>query len=108
VKHFTHGREVEGGDELVSAVGALLEGDPVCAAIVGYLVENERAADTAQGIAGWWIGRDVRATVAALETLAAHGVVQPHPVQQSSVYTFTKDPRLRAAIRLCLENCPRA
>jgi hypothetical protein len=73
--------------------------DPVCVAIVSYLFVNNLAADTAQGIADWWIDREVNATEAALETLAAHGIVRRHRIQTSLVYTFTKNARLRAAVR---------
>ena len=68
----------------------------MCAGIVRYLVNHTEAADTARGIAEWWIGRDVGETAEALQRLQAHGVVRSHFVQEAaSVYAFTKNPILR-------------
>ena len=78
----------------------LLDGDNVCRDIVHYLVHHSEAADTASGIAAWWINRDVARTAEALMKLHEQGIVRSHLVQDStSVYTFTKSRPLREALR---------
>ena len=74
----------------------MLDNDEICAEIVRYLVNHTEAADTARGIAEWWISRDVGETAEALQRLHAHGVVRSYFVQEAaSVYGFTKNPILR-------------
>ena len=63
----------------------LLARDPVCRDIVEYLMQNNDAADTARGIAQWWIRRDVAATQEALMKLQEWGVVQ-------HISTFSRPP----------------
>jgi hypothetical protein len=48
------------------AIRRILESDAVCHDIARYLVQHTEAADTARGIADWWINRDVSATERAL------------------------------------------
>ena len=85
----------------------MLETDEVCAAIVRYLVQHNEAADTARGIAEWWIGRDVARTADALSRLQAHGVVRSCVVQDATaVYAFTKNPILRDTLRGYLASVP--
>lgn len=39
--------------------------------------------------------------------LREHGIVQSHLVQDvTSVYTFTKNPRLRETVRECVDRLP--
>ena len=84
----------------LTAIRELLETDDVCADIVRYLVDHTEAADTARGIAEWWIRRDVAETAEALNRLQSHGVVRSHVVQEAaSVYAFTKNPILRDTLR---------
>jgi len=72
----------------------------VCRDIVGYLLRHNEAADTAHGIANWWIRSDVARTSHALACLLQHGVVRAHVVQGTiSVYTLTKDRTLRQVLR---------
>ena len=86
------------------AIRELLDGDLVCRDIVRYLLHHSDAADTASGIAEWWIKRDVPRTADALTKLREQGVVRSHLVQDmTSVYTFTKDVRLREALRQCVD-----
>jgi len=80
----------------LTAIRELLDNDEISAEIVRYLVNHTEAADTARGIAEWWIGRDVGQTADALRRLQAHGVVRSYFVQEAaSVYGFTKNPILR-------------
>jgi hypothetical protein len=84
----------------LTAIRELIESDEVCADIVRYLVSHTEAADTARGIAEWWIGRDVAQTADALSRLQAYGVVRSYPVQDAtSVFAFTKNPILRDTLR---------
>jgi len=84
----------------LTAIRELLEADEVCADIVRYFVDHTEAADTARGIAEWWIGRDVSQTAEALTRLQTHAVVRSYFVQEAaSVYAFTKNPILRDTLR---------
>jgi len=87
----------------------LLDSDDICRDIVRYLLDHSEAADTASGIAEWWITRDIPRTATALTKLSEHGIVHPHVVQDvSSVYTFTKNVRLRENLREWIEGLPSA
>src|SRR5262249_31345306 len=84
----------------LTAIRALLERDSLCRAIVSYLVRHTEAADTARGIAEWWIHGAVAATADALSRLEALGVVCTDAVHEStSGYAFTKNPLLRESLR---------
>jgi hypothetical protein len=84
----------------------LLAHDPVCRDIVQYLMHNNDAADTARGIAQWWIRRDVVATQEALMKLQDLGVVQTHVVQDStsirSACCFIRGRAKRSVVRQSL------
>ncbi len=85
-------------DRLV-AIHRLLDSDPVSLQIVAYLTRNTEAADTAQGIAEWWIRAEHCATARALRALLDHGVVRSMSVPNAtSVYAFTRDPSLRKSL----------
>jgi hypothetical protein len=82
----------------------LLAHDPVCRDIVQYLMHNNDAADTARGIAQWWIRRDVVATQEALIKLQDLGVVQTHVVQDRTfVYAYTKRSVVRQSLARYLD-----
>jgi hypothetical protein len=82
----------------------LLAHDPVCRDIVQYLMHNNDAADTARGIAQWWIRRDVVATKEALMKLQDLGVVQTHVVQDRTfVYAYTKRSVVRQSLARYLD-----
>ena len=86
-----------------TAIRDLLARDPVCLEIVHYLVRNSEAADTARGIAEWWIKRNLASTQEALLKLQEFGVVQSYAVQDSTfVYAYTKNPILRQSVALQL------
>jgi hypothetical protein len=81
------------------AIRDLLARDPICLEIVHYLSRNSEAADTARGIAEWWIKRNLASTQDALLKLQEFGVVQSFAVQDSTfVYAYTKNPILRQSI----------
>ena len=90
-----------------TAIRDLLARDPVCLEIVQYLVRNTEAADTARGIAEWWIKRSLASTQDALLKLEEFGVVQAFAVQDSTfVYAYTKNPILRQSIARHLRGLP--
>jgi hypothetical protein len=92
-------RPAPGDQTSATALRDLIARDPVCRAIVRYLMLNNDAADTVRGIAEWWIGQDVVATQNALMKLQRCGVVEPHVVQDNTfVYAYTK----RAVVRQSL------
>ena len=69
-----------------------------------YLDLHSDAADTARGIAEWWIRRDVVATAQALARLLEFGVVDSYPVQDAtSVYAYTKNRLLRQSLNQWLK-----
>jgi predicted transcriptional regulator len=89
---------------MATALRDLLTRDPVCREIVQYLMRNSEAADTARGIAEWWIGRDVSSTREALSKLHACGVVQSYAVQGNTfVYAYTKKAVLRQSLARYLQ-----
>ena len=72
-----------------------------------YLIQHTEAADTARGIAEWWIGRDVGQTADALQRLQAHGIVRSHFVQEAaSVYGLTRNSVLRTALTQYVQALP--
>ena len=90
-----------------TAIRDLLAHDPVCLEIALYLARNSEAADTARGIAEWWIGRNLASTQDALLKLEEFGVVQAFAVQDSTfVYAYTKNPILRQSIARHLRGLP--
>ena len=95
----------ESGHSRATPLRDLLASDPVCRQIVQYLMRNNEAADTARGIAEWWIRRDVRSTQAALSKLQECGVVQSYVVQDSTfVYAYTKRVVLRQSLARHLQD----
>ena len=98
------GKAIARASGKLTAIRELLDRDYVCLEIVRYLLGNGEAADTARGIAEWWINRDVSRTAEALSWLHELGVVRSHLVQDAtSVYGFTKNPLLRNTLRQCVD-----
>src|SRR5881397_943442 len=86
------------------AVHDLLSRDAICAEIAVYLSSNPRAADTARGVAEWWIKRALRPTEEALLKLLRHGVVRSHLVEGTTcVYAYTRSPQLRRRVARSLK-----
>jgi hypothetical protein len=83
----------------VDAIRQLLESDAVCHDIARYLVQHTEAADTARGIADWWVNRDVSATERALVKLLDLGVMRLYLAHGTAcVYAYTTDAGLRTAV----------
>ena len=90
--------------EVTPALRELLGRDAVCREIVQYLMRHNEAADTARGIAEWWINRDVPSTRQALQRLQECGVVQSYFVQGDTfVYAYTKRAVLRQSLARFLD-----
>jgi predicted transcriptional regulator len=86
------------------ALRDLLGRDAACREIVQYLMCHNEAADTARGIAEWWINRDVPSTRQALMKLQECGIVQSYVVQgETVVYAYTKRAVVRQSLARCLQ-----
>jgi len=86
------------------ALRDLLGRDAVCREIVQYLMRHNEAADTARGIAEWWINRDEPSTRQALLRLQECGVVESYIVQGDTfVYAYTKRAVLRQSLARCFQ-----
>jgi hypothetical protein len=81
------------------AIRQLLESDAVCQDIARYLVQHTEAADTARGIADWWVNRDISATERALVKLLDLGVMRLYLAHgPACVYAYTTDAGLRTVV----------
>ena len=81
------------------AIAETLKAYPLCEQIVQFLLTNEHAMDTVQGIAGWWVRSDEIAVQAALSQLTACGVIAIYPFTSGVLYGLTKDEEIRARLR---------
>ena len=90
---------VQLGEGVTNSIAATLQGDPLSEQILRFLLENETAMDTAQGIANWWVRRDERAVQAALDRLIACGVITPHTFTSGILYGLTRKTEIRAWLR---------
>jgi hypothetical protein len=83
----------------VDTIRRVLETDAVCHDIARYLVQHTEAADTARGIADWWINRDVSVTERALVKLLDAGIMRLYLAHgPACVYAYTTDAGLRTAV----------
>lgn len=76
-----------------------LTSHPLCEQIVRFLIENEGAMDSLQGVARFWVGSDELAVMSALECLLSAGVVVVHPLSSGVYYGLTSNPRIRDWLR---------
>ena len=65
-----------------------------------HLEVNRGAADSAEGIRAWWLSPRLRSAplehvIAALEHLAAHGVVEKRSVGMGVIYAAAASPATR-------------
>lgn len=81
------------------AITATLQSSALCGSILSFFLTNERAMDTAGGIASCWVGCDELAARAALERLLAVGVVTAFTAGGRLYYRLTSDPDLVAWLR---------
>jgi hypothetical protein len=81
------------------ALAETLNAYPLCEQIVQFLLTNEHAMDTVEGIAAWWIRSDTIAVQAALDQLTACGVIAVYPLISGVLYGLTRDEETRARLR---------
>jgi hypothetical protein len=81
------------------SIESTLNTNPLCQAIVSFLLQNEAAMDTARGIAAWWIRQDEVAVQAALDRLITCGVLTAHTYSSGILYGLTRDPEIRGWLR---------
>jgi hypothetical protein len=81
------------------AIAETLKAYPLCEQIIQFLLTNEHAMDTVQGIAGWWVRSDEIAVQAALDQLTACGVIAIYPFTSGVLYGLTRDEETRARLR---------
>jgi hypothetical protein len=95
---------VSSRSRVAPALRDLLGRDAACREIVQYLMCHNEAADTARGIAEWWINRDVPSTRQALMKLQERAIVQSYVVQgETVVYAYTKRAVVRQSLARCLQ-----
>ncbi len=83
----------------MTSIESILNTNPLCQAIVLFLLKNETAMDTARGIAAWWIQQDELAVQAALDRLISCGVVAAHTYSSGILYGLTRNPEIRGWLR---------
>ena len=85
---------------IAAALSAILQADPVSCEILRFFLANERAMDSAKGIAGWWVHRDELAVQPSLNRLFACGAVLAHTLTSGvTLYRLTPDPDVRGWLR---------
>ena len=68
---------------------------PLSRSILEYLIANERAIDTADGIAMWWVNSSVVAVQLALDRLVACGAMTRRWSGSRSLYGLNGHPGVR-------------
>jgi hypothetical protein len=77
------------------SIEAALTTYPLCQQIVTFLVQNESAMDSVEGIAKFWVGNDELAVKSALDCLVSVGVVVAQVLSSGAYYRLTPDPQIR-------------
>ncbi len=83
----------------MTSIESTLNTNPLCQAIVLFLLKNVTAMDTARGIAAWWIRQDEVAVQAALDRLISCGVVTAHTYSSGILYGLTRNPEILTWLR---------
>ena len=87
----------------VLAISAAVEADPVSRNILVFLLENQNAMDSANGIAAWWVHNDELAVQSSLNRLFACGAIVAHTLSsRTTLYGLTPDVEVRAQLRSAL------
>ena len=84
---------------LMADIVATLQEFPLCHKIIRFLIENERAMDSARGIAVCWVDSDEVAVQAALDRLITCGVITPHSFTSGILYGLTRNQEIRVYLR---------
>ena len=94
-----------------ASLAATLLADPVSCEVLRFFLGNERAMDSAKGIAAWWVHRDELAVQPSLHRLVAGGAILAHTLTSGvTLYKLSPDPAIRAWLRTALgvSDVPRA
>jgi hypothetical protein len=94
-----------------AALAATLQADSVSCEVLRFFLGNERAMDSAKGIAAWWVHRDELAVQPSLHRLVACGAILAHTLTSGvTLYKLSPDPAIRAWLRnaLGVSDVPRA
>ena len=94
-----------------AALAATLQADSVSCEVLRFFLGNERAMDSAKGIAAWWVHRDELAVQPSLHRLVAGGAILAHTLTSGvTLYKLSPDPAIRAWLRnaLGVSDGPRA
>lgn len=75
---------------------------PLCRKIALFLLRNSGAADTARGIAEWWIQEDLQATQMALDRLLEAGIVRVRSKGGMTFYSLSGNRTSRRCLRKML------
>jgi hypothetical protein len=82
-------------------IASILDSEPLCAKIVGFLLEHEGAMDTVRGVARCWVNSDEIAVQGALDQLASVGIVASHALSSGTYYRLTARPSIREQLQAC-------
>jgi hypothetical protein len=83
-----------------SAITSTIAGDPLAFDILRFLMANEKAMDTARGIATWWVHNDEVAVLPSLQNLFRCGAITAHPLRSgTTLYGLTADAEVRVWLR---------
>jgi hypothetical protein len=87
----------------LAPVASVIETDHLARHILRFLLENERAMDSAKGIAAWWVKTDELAVQPSLNRLFACGAITAHTLNSgTTLYGLSQDPDLRVWLRSAL------
>ena len=86
-----------------AALAATLQADSVSCEVLRFFLGNERAMDSAKGIAAWWVHRDELAVQPSLHRLVACGAILAHTLTSGvTLYKLSPDPAIRTWLRNAL------
>jgi len=80
------------------ALDQVLAESALCRQLVMFLKKSPSAMDTAKGIATWWLLCDETAAQAALDRLAACGLLANHTLASGTIYGLSPSPEIRGWI----------
>jgi hypothetical protein len=81
------------------SIEAALTTHPLCQQIVAFLIQNEGAMDSVEGIAKFWVGNDELAVKSALDCLVSAGVVVAQVLTSGAYYSLTPNSEIRNWLR---------
>lgn len=85
--------------EFIGAIEAVLNSHPLSQKIVQFLVENEDAMDTINGVANCWVNSDEVAVKSVLDRLQSAGVVSLEVLNSGTYYRLTTNAEIRSWLK---------